>query len=145
MAPPLLARRGADGRPRKMRIGAWLMPAMKLLARARRLRGSWLDPFGHTAERKLERQLAHDYEAIVDELLAALKPDNRPLALLIAKVPERIRGYGHVKLANVVTARARWQELLDRWRGIEAPARRRKSFRSLPTARREALQTVHEE
>ena len=122
MAPPLLARRGADGRPRKMRIGAWLMPAMKMLAKARRLRGGWLDPFGHTAERKLERQLARDYEAIVDELLATLKPDNRPLALLIAKVPERIRGYGHVKLANVVTARARWQELLDRWRGVEAPA-----------------------
>ncbi len=117
MAPPLLARPGPDGRPRKIALGPWLMPAMKLLAKARRLRGSALDPFGHTAERKLERRLVRDYEAIVDELLARLNAGNRALAVAIASVPERIRGYGHVKLANVATARARWAELLDRWRG----------------------------
>jgi indolepyruvate ferredoxin oxidoreductase len=95
---------------------------MKLLAKARRVRGSWLDPFGHTAERRLERRLARDYEAIVDELLAGLQTDNRTLAVRVANVPERIRGYGHVKLANAVTARAQWKELLERWRGAEAPA-----------------------
>ena len=64
--------RGAapDGRPRKMRLGRWLLPTMNVLAKTRRLRGSWLDPFGHTAERKLERQLARDYETTIDELLA---------------------------------------------------------------------------
>jgi indolepyruvate ferredoxin oxidoreductase len=117
MAPPLLARRGPDGRPRKLAIGPWLMPAMRLLARARRLRGTWLDPFGHTAERRLERQLARDYAATIDGLLDTLSAANRPLAVAIAQVPERMRGYGHVKLANVATARAREKELLERWRG----------------------------
>ena len=117
MAPPLLARRGADGRPRKMRLGRWLLPAMNVLAKTRRLRGSWLDPFGHTAERKLERQLALDYETTIDELLGTLTQDNRALAVAVANVPERIRGYGHVKLANVATAKAQWRELLDRFHG----------------------------
>jgi indolepyruvate ferredoxin oxidoreductase len=93
------------------------MPAMRLLAKARGVRGSWLDPFGHTAERRLERQLARDYAATIDELLGTLDAGNRALALAIAQGPERMRGYGHVKLANVATARAREQELLERWRG----------------------------
>jgi indolepyruvate ferredoxin oxidoreductase len=117
MAPPLLARRGPDGRPRKMTLGPWLMPAMKLLAPLRRWRGSWIDVFGHTAERRMERQLARDYESIVADLLAGLTQANLPLAVAIASVPDRIRGYGHVKLASVTTARARWQELLDRYHG----------------------------
>ena len=121
MAPPLLARRGPDGRPRKIALGPWLMPAMRLLAKARRLRGSWLDPFGHTAERRLERQLARDYEATVGELLEGLDAGRRALAVAIAKLPEGIRGYGHVKLANVATVRGKQRELLDRWRGV-APA-----------------------
>ena len=120
MAPPLLARRGPDGRPRKMKIGPWLMPAMRLLAKGRRLRGSPLDPFGHSAERKLERRLARDYVTTIDELLAGLNAGNRGLAVSIAQVPERMRGYGHVKLANVATARGRQKELLDRWRGVPA-------------------------
>jgi indolepyruvate ferredoxin oxidoreductase len=118
MAPPLLAPRDADGRPRKLRLGgAWLMPALRLLKSLRRLRGRGLDPFGHTEERRLERQLAHDYAAQIDELLPALSADNLALAVAIAKVPETIRGYGHVKLANLAAGRARWRELQDRWRG----------------------------
>jgi indolepyruvate ferredoxin oxidoreductase len=112
MAPPLL---GRD----KRRFGPWLMPAMKLLASFRRVRGTWLDPFDHTAERKLERQLAHDYESTVGELLGTLNAGNRELAVSIAAVPERIRGYGHIKLANAATEKARWQELMQRWRGAE--------------------------
>jgi indolepyruvate ferredoxin oxidoreductase len=126
MAPPLLARRGPDGRPRKMTLGPWLMPALRLLAKGRRLRGSRLDLFGHTAERRLERQLARDYEATVDELLGGLDAGNRALAVSIAAVPERMRGYGHIKLANVATAKAREKELLDRWRGVAPPADQRK-------------------
>ncbi len=117
MAPPLLARRGADGRPRKIRLGAWLMPALRMLAPVRRIRGRWFDPFGHTAERRIERQLARDYEALIDEVLASLSADNHALAVAIAKVPENIRGYGHVKLANLATAKGRWRELLDRYHG----------------------------
>jgi len=118
MAPPLFARPGPDGRPRKMKIGPWLMPVLRGMARLRRVRGSMIDPFGHTHERKMERQLANDYESMLrDEILPMLDPDRHVLAQQIARVPERIRGYGHVKLANAATARAQWRELLDRWHG----------------------------
>jgi indolepyruvate ferredoxin oxidoreductase len=120
MAPPLLARRGVDGRPRKMRLGSWLMPALRMLAPMRRIRGRWYDPFGHTEERKLERQLARDYETLIDEVLASLTADKHALAVAIAKVPENIRGYGHVKLANLASAKGRWRELLHRFHGRAA-------------------------
>ncbi len=116
MAPPLLARRGADGRPRKRPFGAWLMPALRMLASLRRMRGRWFDPFGHTQERKLERQLARDYEALIDELLPTLSADKLATAVALARVPQTIRGYGHVKLANVATALGRRRELLDQWK-----------------------------
>jgi len=118
MAPPLLARPGPNGRPKKMRIGPWLMPALRVLARFKGLRGSLLDPFGHTDERKLERQLANDYETMLrTEILPMLDADKHALAQQIARVPERIRGYGHVKLGNLATGRAQWRVLLDQWHG----------------------------
>ena len=118
MAPPLLARPGPNGRPKKMRIGPWLMPALRVLAKFKGLRGTWADPFGHTEERRLERQLADDYEAMLrDEILPLLDADKHALAQQIARVPERIRGYGHVKLGNLATGRAQWRVLLDRWHG----------------------------
>ncbi|WP_284614897.1 indolepyruvate ferredoxin oxidoreductase family protein [Aquabacterium humicola] len=124
MAPPLLARPGPDGRVRKLTFGPWLMRAMKLLARGRRLRGTALDPFGHTAERRLERQLIADYEALVDELLPELNAQTLPLALRLARLPEGIRGYGHVKLANAASVKAQWTDLLQRLRnGEPAPAK----------------------
>ncbi|HEV8692544.1 MAG TPA: indolepyruvate ferredoxin oxidoreductase family protein, partial [Ideonella sp.] len=122
MAPPLLARRGPDGKPRKMSFGPWMMGAFRALARLRRIRGRWFDPFGHTEERKMERQLADDYERrLRDELLPALNAANHASALALARLPERIRGYGHVKLANVATARAQQQDLLQRFAAGEAP------------------------
>ena len=75
-------------------------------------------------ERKIERQLITDYEAMVGELLDRLTRVNHPDAVAIARVPERIRGYGHVKLANVATARAQWAELLPQWRGKQDLTRR---------------------
>jgi indolepyruvate ferredoxin oxidoreductase len=116
MAPPLLARPGPDGRIRKLSFGPWLMRAMKLLARARRMRGTVLDVFGHTAERRLERQLIADYEALVDELVKNLSADRLDVALKLARLPEGIRGYGHVKLANVASVKAQWKDLLQRFR-----------------------------
>jgi indolepyruvate ferredoxin oxidoreductase len=130
MAPPLLARAGPDGRPRKMRLGPWLMPALRVLATMRRLRGTWLDPFGHTEERRLERQLARDYEALIGGVLPELSQDNLSLAVQLAELPQRIRGYGHVKLASVATARARERDLLDRLRGQAVPA----TARTIPIA-----------
>jgi indolepyruvate ferredoxin oxidoreductase len=122
LAPPLLAAlsprfRQADGTPRKVAVDArWAMPLMRLLAAGRRLRGSRLDPFGLTAERRLERTLPHEYRRLVESLLPQLDAARLPLALRIAAVPERIRGFGPVKLAAIATARATWAELLERWR-----------------------------
>jgi indolepyruvate ferredoxin oxidoreductase len=114
MAPPLLSR-SRDGRPpRKLRLGAWMMPAMALLARARRLRGTVFDVFGYTQERRQERELIATFEARVEELLPVLSLGNRPLATQIAAIPMSIRGYGHVKIANLAVARARESELLHR-------------------------------
>ena len=116
LAPPLLARKDAEGRLKKAEYGAWVFGAFKLLAKLRGLRGTALDVFGYTAERRMERQLIADYRSSVDELLATLDHDNHALAVEIASVPEHIRGYGHVKHAHLETARAKWDELLALWR-----------------------------
>jgi indolepyruvate ferredoxin oxidoreductase len=114
MAPPLLARPKDGAAPRKLRFGPWLFGALKVVARGKRLRGSMLDPFGHTAERRMERQLIDDYEARVRELANGLDATNAGVSLEIANVPHTMRGYGHVKIANVALARAREAELLHR-------------------------------
>jgi indolepyruvate ferredoxin oxidoreductase len=116
LAPPLLARRNAAGELVKRPFGPWLMPVFRVLAGLRGLRGTVLDPFGHTAERRWERELIVAYERTVDELLAGLTPVNRGLAAQIAAIPESIRGFGHVKARNGETAKAREQELLARFR-----------------------------
>jgi indolepyruvate ferredoxin oxidoreductase len=106
---------GRAAAPKKRRFGPWLFPMLKLLARGKALRGTPLDPFGRTEERKLERRLIDEYEARVAELLAGLAPDKTAVAVAIANVPGGIRGYGHVKLANLAIARAREKELLNRF------------------------------
>jgi indolepyruvate ferredoxin oxidoreductase len=126
LAPPLLSRPGPDGRPRKRPLGPWVRVAFRVLARMKGLRGTALDPFGHTEERRLERRLASDYEALVTrDLLPALKADNLALAARLAEVVQQVRGFGPVKLANLATARAQWQSLMSVWSGHteEAPAR----------------------
>ncbi len=120
LAPPWLARPGAEGRARKVEWGAWTLKAMKWLAHGKRLRGGVLDVFGRSAERRLERQLIADYESLLDRLLAGLRADKLDLAVQLARLPETIRGFGHVKLASVVTVRAQWQALLDRFDGLAA-------------------------
>jgi indolepyruvate ferredoxin oxidoreductase len=136
LAPPLLSRPGPDGRPRKKAFGPWVRSAFRVLAGMKRLRGTALDPFGHTQERRLERQLARDYEALVlEDLLPALRPDNLALALRLAEVVQQVRGFGPVKLANLVTARAQWQALLDAWHGRTpepAPAQVPQARRVIP-------------
>ncbi|TXH55441.1 indolepyruvate ferredoxin oxidoreductase family protein [Piscinibacter sp.] len=114
MAPPLLARSVHGKPPRKLRFGAWLLPLLRVLARGKALRGGALDLFGRSAERRMERALITQYEARVDELLERLQPGNLALAAEIARVPLAMRGFGHVKIANVALARAREAELLHR-------------------------------
>jgi indolepyruvate ferredoxin oxidoreductase len=115
MAPPLVAR-GRDGQPpRKIRLGGWMLPAMRLLAKGKALRGTPLDPFGRTAERRMERELIETYRARVEELLGGLSADNAAAAVQVARLPLQMRGYGHVKIANVAVAKAREAEWLHRF------------------------------
>jgi indolepyruvate ferredoxin oxidoreductase len=136
LAPPLLSRPGPDGRARKQAFGPWIRGAFRVLAGMKRLRGTALDVFGHTQERRLERQLARDYEALVrEELLPALRPDNLALAVRLAEVVQQVRGFGPVKLANLATARAQWQALLDAWHGRSpepSPAKTPQARRVIP-------------
>ena len=116
MAPPALVKpKGRTTAPKKVRFGPWLLPLLRVLARAKGLRGTPFDPFGRTEERRLERSLISDYEARVAELAAGLTPDKSAVAVAIANVPASIRGYGHVKLASLAIARARERELLNRF------------------------------
>jgi indolepyruvate ferredoxin oxidoreductase len=116
LAPPLWARTDpASGRPRKRAYGPWMLWLMRLLARLRFLRGSAFDPFGHTRERRLERQLVAEYEDTLRDLLASLSRENLPLAARIAGLPLDIRGFGAVKMAAAERARAQRKTLFERF------------------------------
>jgi len=106
LAPPLLAARDpATGHLKKRAFGPWAFCAFKLLARIRGLRGGAFDIFGRTAERRMERQLLVDYEKLLEKLMTGLTPDNHAVAVELAKLPQTIKGFGHVKERNVQTAR----------------------------------------
>jgi len=116
LAPPILAPKDAEGRPRKIAFGGWMLDAgFPLLARLKGLRGTPLDLFGHTAERKMERRLIADYEAGLDRLVAGLTALRLPLAVKIAEIPQQIRGFGHVKDASVGPAKAEAAKLWAEW------------------------------
>ncbi len=121
LAPPVLAERDSRGRLKKRRFGPWMLRGMRVLARLKRLRGTAIDPFGRTAERKMERALLAEYESLVDELVDALDGARHATAVELARVPEQIRGFGHVKDASIQRAKASEAALLTRWRG-EQPA-----------------------
>jgi len=121
MAPPLLARRlDAAGRPRKMRFGPWLGPLLGLLARGRRLRGTALDPFGWSAERRMERALADEYRALIGAALGQLHGDGYEQAIALAESAGAIRGFGPVKQASVASWRARVAAIQNRPAGRKA-------------------------
>jgi indolepyruvate ferredoxin oxidoreductase len=122
LAPPLLAKRDEKGELVKKEYGAWMLPAFKMLAKLRFLRGTALDAFGYTEERRMERQLIADYARLVDELLPALSTENHGLAVQLASIPEEIRGFGHVKARHLAVAKAKEAGLLQAFR---APADRR--------------------
>jgi indolepyruvate ferredoxin oxidoreductase len=116
LAPPLLAKHDANGHLIKKQFGPWMLPAFRLLARLKFLRGTALDPFGKTEERRVERALIGEYEALVHELIGSLSADKLPLAIELANLPDGIRGYGHVKENNLRAVRKKWDALLARWR-----------------------------
>ena len=123
LAPPLLARRDpTTGEPKKRAFGPWMRHVFKLLTRLRPLRGTALDIFGYTRERRMERRLIADYEALLGELSASLSPDNHALAVEIASLPAKIRGFGHIKARNVESAKACEAELVALLRGKDTQA-----------------------
>jgi indolepyruvate ferredoxin oxidoreductase len=106
--PPALR---ALGLTHKIALGRWSRPVFRLLVAARRLRGTPLDPFGLARVRRVERELVGEYERLIDDLLAALTADNYEVAVRIARLPELVRGYEDIKLANVARYRERVAEL----------------------------------
>jgi indolepyruvate ferredoxin oxidoreductase len=117
LAPPLFARRDpVTGHPRKMRLGPWIVPVFRFLARLKFLRGTWADPFGYTAERKLERRMIDAYETLLrSRVLPGLTAEKLALAVEIARLPLSVRGFGHVKAAAERDASARLTAFLNRW------------------------------
>jgi indolepyruvate ferredoxin oxidoreductase len=122
LAPPLLAKHDkTTGEPKKMSFGPWMLKAFGVLKHFKVLRGTPLDPFGYTAERRTERQLISDYEAMLDEVLGKLTPENHAVAVGLAAIPEKIRGFGHVKARHLKAAKADEVALLDQFRAVAAP------------------------
>lgn len=117
MHPPLPR---ALGVTRKLGLGPWSRPAFRVLRSVRSVRGSWLDPFGHTRVRRTERSLVGEYRAAIDALLALLDPSTLTLAVDIAGAPDRVRGYEEMKLANVAACRAELARLDDEFRALAA-------------------------
>lgn len=113
LAPPLLARRDAEtGLPRKRTLGGWVLPLFWVLAKMRRLRGTALDPFGYSADRKLERQLIAEYQSLLAELVQCLRRDNYDTAVELASLPAQVRGFGAIKSRNLELQRPRREQLL---------------------------------
>ena len=124
LAPPMIAKTNDKGELLKRPFGPWMRSAFGVLAKMKGLRGTALDVFGRTEERKTERALITQYQACIDELLQTLNADNRALAAEIARIPEEIRGYGHVKERHLRAARPKWDALMQRWRaaGVQKAA-----------------------
>ncbi len=123
LAPPLLTGKGSDGRPRKRAFGPWILPVFRVLAGMKRLRGTPLDLFGLTAERRMERALIAQYEADMDEILPKVGPETLDIAVALAELPLQIKGFGPVKAANEQAAAKRREELLAAFRAGGTPMR----------------------
>jgi indolepyruvate ferredoxin oxidoreductase len=124
LAPPIFNKPDAvTGVPKKSTYGPWMMKAFAVLAKMRKYRGTALDIFGRSEERRRERALIAEYEKVVDEILARLTSQNHATAVELASVPEHIRGYGHVKEAHLRTAKTREAALLEVLRTPSAPAK----------------------
>jgi indolepyruvate ferredoxin oxidoreductase len=122
LAPPLISRRDPDtGHLKKREFGPWVLKLMPLLAAMKGLRGGTWDIFGRSAERRMERQLIVDYETTMASVLAGLDHDNHAMAVNIAEVPDRIRGFGHVKEKALKLAKKNEAEMLELFR---APSKR---------------------
>jgi len=115
LAPPLLPGRDSSGRPRKRAFGGWVLPLFKVLNSLKHLRGTAFDPFGYTAERRMERRLIADYRALVTRIAEQLTPSNLPAAIELASAAAQIGGYGLIKDASVKAYESKLSALLASW------------------------------
>ncbi|HEV2099134.1 MAG TPA: indolepyruvate ferredoxin oxidoreductase family protein, partial [Stellaceae bacterium] len=124
LAPPILGDRDPKtGYLRKREFGPWMLTVFRILAKLRRLRGTPFDIFARSEERRTERRLIGEYEAVIDEIIANLSSANHVVAVELASLPLEIRGFGHIKEANRVRAKAKETALLARLRvPVAAPA-----------------------
>nr|WP_145548833.1 indolepyruvate ferredoxin oxidoreductase family protein [Variovorax boronicumulans] len=123
LAPPMTAKKNAKGELQKRKYGPSMLTGFKLLAKLKGLRGTALDVFGRTEERRTERALIREYRASIEEVLAGLNAANHAVALDIARIPELIKGYGHVKERNLAQARQKWAQLQAAFRDPAGQAR----------------------
>jgi indolepyruvate ferredoxin oxidoreductase len=122
LAPPMISKKNEKGELQKQKFGPWMLTGFKLLAKLKGLRGTAFDVFGKTDERKMERALIGEYTASIDKLLQTLNADNHAIAVDVARIPEMIKGYGHVKERNVKTARLQWAGLMKDYTNLASPA-----------------------
>ncbi|MYM29054.1 indolepyruvate ferredoxin oxidoreductase family protein [Duganella sp. CY15W] len=113
LAPPMFAKKDAKGHLVKAEFGSWMWSAFKLLAKLKGLRGGALDIFGYTEERKMERALIVEYREMVSAMIAQLNAENHATAVDLASLPEKVRGFGHVKEKAVATFRTEKARLLN--------------------------------
>ncbi len=121
MAPPIFGKKDKQGRAVKSEFGPWMMKVFGILAAMKPLRGTPLDIFGYSTERKMERALIEEYQETMTEVAKGFTEDTRDLAIALAKLPLDIRGFGHVKAANAATAAKKREELLMAFRAGGTP------------------------
>ncbi|MDR5734199.1 indolepyruvate ferredoxin oxidoreductase family protein [Caballeronia sp. LZ025] len=115
LAPPLLAKKDKQGRLLKQEYGSWMLTVFRMLAKGKVLRGSVLDPFGYTAERRRERKAIDAYEASMREVLESLDAPRLATAVELAKLPQSVRGFGHVKERHAEMAEAKRTALMEQF------------------------------
>jgi indolepyruvate ferredoxin oxidoreductase len=122
LAPPLLAKPDPrTGEPKKMSFGPWMLRLFGILKNFRVLRGTPLDPFGYSEERRTERRLIADYRALLETIVAELTPANHATAVALASIPEKIRGFGPVKARHLAAAKAEEANLREQFKAGAAP------------------------
>jgi len=140
LAPPSIAKTNDKGELQKQTFGPWMLSAFRVLARLKGLRGTPFDPFGRTEERRTERALVVEYRESIEEVLRTLGPANLALAVEIARIPEAIRGYGHVKARHLGAVRPKWDALMAEWRA--GPLRLGISAEAEPSSPADAIDTT---
>jgi len=123
LAPPAIAKHNEKGELVKQKFGPAMMTGFRLLTKLKGLRGTAFDVFGRTEERRTERALIGEYRGSIEAVLFSLNASNHDLAVEIARIPDQIKGFGHVKERNLAAARTRWDSLMRQWRGEAAVQR----------------------